>query len=91
MSLQDDLLKLAEIDFMLNQIKEEGLLAEDSQKRIEKLFELAGKFVDLRLKIKSEFAKNSAIIIKNSKAKELLQKINSDKLFFADIIFKSLE
>jgi len=90
MSLQNDLLKLAEIDYKLNRlIKDKGFLEEEQKRKL--FFDETAKFIHLKRRIKSGFAKKSAIIIEDFKTRELLQKISNDEQFIADIIIQSFE
>jgi len=53
-------------------------------------FSNAEKFSEIKLKVKAEFTRNSTIIISDRKARELLNKINSNTKFFAETILEVL-
>lgn len=87
--LKKNLLKLQNLDDSLNKKFEEYI----NKKDLKKLLLDAIKIVQLKSKIKTEFARSSTFIFDedSSNAKMILQNINSGKLFFADIVLKSFE
>ncbi len=87
MDFRKNLCELEKIDTTLSMIIVDRGFLENSEERKE-FFNQVSRFIDLKRKVKFEFAMNSAIIIEDPKTKGLLQKINSDKKFLAEMIIE---
>ncbi len=86
-----ELLKLQALD---NALKTHfDVLSKKQELNWDTFWHRAGEIIQLKTKIKARFAKSSTFIFDDdeSNAKVILQKINSGKLFFADLAVQSLE
>lgn len=89
--LREDLLRLQNLDDSLRGQFDE--LSNKSKKSWDDFWHKAAEIIQLKTNIRAEFAKSSIFVFDddNSSSKIMLQKINSGKLLFADLVIQSLE
>ena len=83
MSLQDDALRLAELDRQVVQAISDG--------RFEGLFSALGAYLELKSSLRRQFLDESAIPVEDAEAREVLRKIDRNDSFRSDKIVERIK